>query len=99
MDVSETPTLSDGTAGGIESETITFNYARDLIDECVLVRENEIVDAIRLVLAGHKMAIEGAAGVAIAGYLKTAERYAGQNVAVVVCGGNISHEMLCSILC
>ncbi|RTE87871.1 MULTISPECIES: threonine/serine dehydratase [Bradyrhizobium] len=99
VDVSENPTLSDGTAGGIESEAITFSYARDLIDECVLVQENEIADAIRLVLAGHRMAIEGAAGVAVAGYLKTAERYAGQNVAVVVCGGNISYETLCSILC
>lgn len=99
VDVPEQSTLSDGTAGGIESGTITFELVRDLVDECVLVREDEIADAIRLVLADHKLAIEGAAGVAVAGYMKTMERFAGQNVAIVLCGGNIAYETLYSIIC
>ena len=39
-------TLSDGTAGGIEPGSITFELCRRLVDEFVLVSEDEIRDAI-----------------------------------------------------
>jgi threonine dehydratase len=99
VEVPEQPTLSDGTSGGIESEAITFEFAKALVAECVLVREDEIADAIRFVFAHHGMTIEGAAGVAVAGYRKTAEKYTGQNVAIVLCGGNIANETFYSIIC
>jgi len=35
------------------------------------------------------MLIEGAAAVAVAAFLKTAAEYAGKNVAIVICGGNV----------
>ena len=34
--------------------------------------------------------IEGAAGVAVAAFLKEAERWEEKSVAVVICGGNLS---------
>ncbi|MDG1995669.1 MAG: pyridoxal-phosphate dependent enzyme, partial [Emcibacteraceae bacterium] len=33
LDLPSTPTLSDGTAGGVEMGTITFEYCRDYVDE------------------------------------------------------------------
>ena len=96
--VQEKPTLSDGTAGGPEPGSVTFDLARHLIDEHVLVSEAEIADAIRLVLAEHHLVIEGAAGVAVAAWRKTAARYAGQSVAIVLCGGNISPDKLRKVL-
>ena len=41
--------------------------------------------------------IEGAAGVAIAGLLERAADVAGKKVVVVVCGGNVSEEVLASV--
>ncbi|HBL26573.1 MAG TPA: serine/threonine dehydratase [Acidobacteria bacterium] len=96
--VAEKPTLSDGTAGGAEPGAVTFDLARELIDECVLVSEAEIADAIRLVLVEHHLVIEGAAGVAVAAWRKTAARWAGKSIAIVLCGGNIAPAKLREVL-
>jgi len=98
ISVPEKPTLSDGTAGGLEPGSMTFDLARELIDDCVLVSEAEIADAIRFVVVEHHLVIEGSAGVAVAAWRKTAERYAGQNVAIILCGGNIATAKLRTVL-
>lgn len=98
VSVAEKPTLSDGTAGGLEPGSVTFDLARGLIDECVLVSEAEIADAIRLVLVEHHLVIEGSAGVAVAAWRKTAAQHAGKTVAIVLCGGNISPARLRTVL-
>ena len=46
----------------------------------------------------HHMLPEGAAGVAIAGFLASAEKYQGKNVVIIVCGGNISRETLKKVI-
>jgi threonine dehydratase len=95
----ELPTLSDATAGSVEPGAITLDVCRALIDECVLVSEAEIAEAIRLLIAEQRMIVEGAAGVALAAYHKNADRYAGQTVGIVLCGGNIGYTTLTSVLC
>ncbi len=97
VDLPSEPTLSDGTAGGIEADAITFELCRELIDEFILVSEEEIANAMRLFINAHDQVIEGAAGVAIAAMLARAEHIADKKVAVVVCGGNVSQETLESI--
>jgi threonine dehydratase len=92
-------TVSDGTAGGIEPGAITFDLCRELVDEWVLVAEDEIRSAMRRVFDAHRLVIEGAAGVTVAGYLKLAGQLAGQRVVLVVCGGNIDVELFRSIIC
>ncbi len=98
LDLESEPTLSDGTAGGIEPGAITFDLCRALVDDYVLVSEGEIKEAMRLFMESHHMMIEGAAGVAIASFLKTKERFQGKNVVVVICGANISLQTLKTIL-
>jgi threonine dehydratase len=92
------PTLSDGTAGAVEAGTITFDLVRRHVDRFVLVTEEEIAAAMRLVIDRHHTLIEGAAGVAVAGYLKEKSRYAGRDVVVVLCGANIARDRLREIL-
>jgi threonine dehydratase len=99
VETPELPTLSDATAGGIEPGAVTLDLARELIDDYVLVSEAEIAEAIRLILAEHHVAIEGAAGVAVAAYRNTAAQYAGRTVAIVLCGGNIAYSTLTSVIC
>ena len=88
------PTLSDGTAGGIEDEAITFTPCRELADDLVTVTEPEIADAMRRMRRAHEMTIEGAAGVALAAALRHRERWRGRNVVVILCGGNLAAEKL-----
>lgn len=98
LDLPSEPTLSDGTSGGIEEDAITFAICQDVIDRFVLVDEDEIAEAMRQFIDAHHQLPEGAAGVAIAGFLKVADDYAGKNVVIVVCGGNISRETLRNVI-
>ena len=47
IDMPSLPTLSDGTAGGIEEGAVTFALCQALVDEYVLVSEAEIAAAMR----------------------------------------------------
>ena len=98
LDLPSDPTLSDGTAGGIEADAITFEICRDIVDEYVLVAEEQIADAMRGFIDAHHMLPEGAAGVAIAGLLASGDKYKDKNVVVIVCGGNISRETLKKVI-
>ncbi|MBT8099586.1 MAG: threonine/serine dehydratase [Gammaproteobacteria bacterium] len=97
LDLESGPTLSDGTAGGIEADAITFELCRQLCDEFVLVSEAEIAAAMRLYQRSEGEAIEGAAGVAIAALMSSTRPAAGQKVVVIICGGNVSDATLASI--
>ena len=94
LDIPSDPTLSDGTAGGIEAGSLTFDLCRQLVDEFVLVSEAEIARAMREFSAEQQSEIEGAAGVAIAAMNHCRRSIAGNKVVVIVCGGNISQETL-----
>jgi len=98
LDLPSDPTLSDGTAGGVEMGSITFELCQRIIDEFILVTEDEIADGIRIGVEKHHQLIEGAAGAAIAGFMKLKDKLNGQTVVIVMCGGNISSEVLKSIL-
>ncbi len=98
LDLPSDPTLSDGTAGGIEAGAISFALNQAVVDEWVLVDEDEIADAMRLYMETEGQTIEGAAGVAIAAMLAKAEALKDQNVAAIICGGNISEETLARVI-
>jgi len=98
LELDSLPTLSDGTAGGVESNAITFDLCRQFIDESVLVSEEEIRETMLLFMETHHLLIEGSAAVAVKAFLKTHEKWRGKNVVVVICGGNVSLKTLRAIL-
>ena len=98
LDLPSEETLSDGTAGGIESDAITFDLCRRLVDDFVLVDEEEIAAAMRLLIADHQWLVEGAAAVALAALLKGRRRWRGKRVAVVLCGRNVSADVVRRVL-
>ncbi|CFB66375.1 threonine/serine dehydratase [Yersinia enterocolitica] len=99
QEVAEQETLSDGTAGGVEPGAITFALCQQLIDQKVLVSEQEIKDAMRLIAHTDRWMIEGAAGVALAAALKQAPLWQGKKVAVVLCGKNIVLKKYLGAVC
>ena len=91
------PTLSDGTAGGIEPDAITFALNQAVVDDWVEVDEAQIASAMRRCMDSEGEVVEGAAGVAIAGMLERAADVAGKKVVVIICGGNVSDEVLARV--
>jgi len=79
--------------GGIEEGSITFAPCISLVDEWVAVDEEEIAVAIVTLKRKEGLLVEGSAGVAIAAFLKTKEKYEGKSVVMVCCGGNISQQV------
>lgn len=98
LDIPSQPTLSDGTAGGIEADAITFDICRAIADDFVTVSEDQIAEAMRQFIDAHHMLPEGAAGVALAGLKLRADQYKDKNVVIIICGGNISRETLKSVI-
>ena len=98
IEMESKPTLSDGTAGGIEPGAITFKLCQQLVDEFILVTEDEISEALRLFMESHHMMIEGAAALPLAALLKDGGAMSGKNVVLVICGANISLPVLRNVL-
>lgn len=94
VDVAEQATLSESTSGGLEPGSVTLEVCRKAIDRSVMVSEDEILSAMRLILETEHWVVEGAAGVAVAAFRKEAHRYAGKNVVIVLCGRNVSPGIL-----
>ncbi len=97
LDMPSEPTLSDGTAGGIEAGAVTFPLSQAVVDDWVVVDEEQIGDAMRLYMSREEGVIEGAAGVAIAGLLANRDAIRGMKVAVLICGGNIGADTLSDV--
>ena len=98
LDLDSKPTLSDGTAGGVEEDSITFPICNDNIDETVLVSETEIKNAMISFIENERLLLEGAAGTAVATLIKMKDKLKGKRVGVVICGGNISLDIIKNIL-
>jgi threonine dehydratase len=94
IDMPSEPTLSDGTAGGIESDSVTFELNQAVVDDWVVVDEEQIAAGMRAFMDSEGDTIEGAAGVAVAGLLDRRGELAGKKVAVIICGGNIAADKL-----
>lgn len=98
VDMESLPTLSDGTAGGIEEGALTFDICRRHVDDIFLLAEAEIRDALKLILVKHHVLIEGAAALPVAALLQNARRWHGKKVVLVLSGSKISLDTLRTIV-
>jgi threonine dehydratase len=90
-------TIAEGIAVGTPGE-ITQAIVREMVDDLVLVDEGDIEQAIVMLLEIEKTLVEGAGAAGLAAVLKYPERFAGQKVGLVLCGGNIDPLLLASII-
>jgi threonine dehydratase len=98
VEMASKPTIADGTAGGIEPGSITFEICQETVDDYILVSENEIRAAIRHIVQEHQMLIEGAAALPVACLLKDKDRFKGKQVVLIISGKKITVELLKEIL-
>jgi threonine dehydratase len=70
---------------------------RDLLDDFVLVGEDALQAATRLMIEKTRNLVEPAGAAALAAVLAAPERFAGRNVAVICSGGNISPAQLTAL--
>ncbi len=98
LEMESQPTLSDGSAGGIEQGAITFDICKKYVDDFILVSEEEIKEAMKLILEKHFMLIEGAGALSVASFLKAKERFKGKNVVLIISGSKLTLDTLREVI-
>ena len=82
-------TIAD-SLGAPRCEPYSFALNRRFVDEVVLVSDEQIRDAMRLLFRAAKLAVEPAGAAALAAHMfPLRTRLAGKCVGIVVCGANI----------
>ncbi len=85
-------TIAD-SLGAPHCEPYSFALNRQFVDEVVLVDDDQIRDAMRLLFRSAKLAVEPAGAAALAALMyPLRHRLEGKSVGVVVCGANIDPE-------
>jgi threonine dehydratase len=90
-------TIADGIAVRRAGDR-TLPLVQKYVDDIVTVEEEEIANAILLLLEREKTLAEGAGAAAIAAVLNRKLTLQGKKVAVLVCGGNIDVTLLSRII-
>ena len=90
-------TLAEGIAVKAPGK-LTTEIVRALVDDILLVTEPELEQAVSLLITIEKTVVEGAGAAGLAAVLSRPELFAGCNVGLVLCGGNIDTRLLASVL-
>jgi threonine dehydratase len=90
-------TLAEGIAVR-DIGQLPLTIARALIDHVLVVDEVAIERAISLFLEVEKTVAEGAGAAGLAALIAYPKEFAGRNVGLVLCGGNIDTRLLASVL-
>ena len=90
-------TIADGIAVRRAGD-LTLPQVERYVDEIVTVDEEEIANAIMVLLEREKTLAEGAGAVALAALLQKKTSLKAERTAVLVCGGNIDVSLLARII-
>ena len=90
-------TIADGI--GVKAPgVLMMPLIRQHVSEVLLVGEDDIEQAILMLLEIEKTVVEGAGAVGLAALMKHRGRFAGRKVGLVLCGGNIEPLVLAEII-
>ncbi len=89
---SEKPdTIADGLRTNLGD--ITFRIIRKYVDRIILVSEQEIVSAMRLLWERMKLVVEPSGAVSLAAALRMIDELAGTKIGIIISGGNVDLEI------
>jgi threonine dehydratase len=97
MLVHPAPTIAEGVAVGGPG-AVTFPLMQRVVDEMVVVGEDEVAQAMVLLLERSKLVVEGAGAVGVAALMGGHVQVAGERVAVLLSGGNVDINMLARVV-
>ncbi len=80
-------TIADGLLTTLSDKTLTI--IRQYVKEILLVNEDEIKSALRLIYERMKIVVEPSCAVPLAAILKYKEKFTGKKVGVILTGGNV----------
>ncbi|MFY1687233.1 threonine ammonia-lyase [Plantactinospora sp. WMMB782] len=83
-----TDTIADGVAGRYPIPAVLDDLLA-VADDAVLVREESIVEGMRLLLEHAGLVVEPSAALGVAAVLENPDRFADRHVVTVVCGSNV----------
>ena len=95
------PIRGDTLAEGIAVKTpgrITSEIIRALVDDIVLVTEQQIEQALSLLITIEKTVTEGAGAAGLAAVIANKARFKGRAIGLVLSGGNIDTRLLSGVL-
>jgi len=98
IDIPMHDTIAEGLHGGIEQGSVTFSLCQKLVDDWIDVKEETIVEALRLMLLRCHEILEGSGAVGVAAILEQPDRFKKKKVGVVLSGGNIDEKLLKRII-
>jgi threonine dehydratase len=97
VEIDHPQTIADGIATGGISE-LTLSLIEDHVDEIVLVSDEQIANATRILLERAKQLVEGAAASSVAALLSDDLDITDESAVPVLGGGNIDISMLQIVL-
>ena len=97
LEADQMRTVAEGLATRVPFE-LPQRIMWELLEEFVLVSEDEIRTATRLMIEGTRNLVEPAGAAPLAAALSLREQLAGRHVALVCSGGNISLDQLRAVL-
>ncbi|BBD71682.1 threonine ammonia-lyase [Sulfodiicoccus acidiphilus] len=77
---------------------LTFSVIKELVDEIVVVEDEEIAEAMFLLLERNKTLAEGAGAASLAALLSEKVKVRGKRVVAVISGGNVDLTLLTNIV-
>ena len=93
IETAEAHTIADGIAIRVPIPESLADM-RGLVDEVHIVTDEQIVEAMRLLFAHTGLLIEPAGAVGIAMLLAHRDKFTGQHLATVLCGGNLTEKQI-----
>lgn len=91
----EVPTIAGSLMGDLGPDNrYSFRIVQQFVDDVVLIREDEIRDAMRWALRNERLVVEGGAAVTVAYILGRPGKGHGQTTAAIITGDNVASGSL-----
>ena len=94
IEISQADTIADGLLTSLGSKT--FPIIQENVKEIITVTDSEIIAALRQIWERLKIVIEPSCAVPFAAALKSGEKLKGKRVGIILSGGNVDLEKVCS---
>lgn len=86
-------TIADGIAVRVPIPEVVWDM-RECVDDIILVDDDSILQAMKLIHCHTGLAVEPSGAVGVAAILKNPERFANQLAAVILCGSNLTSDQM-----